>query len=224
MWGTAVATAMARNTLIASGRQPDDFAVAQTDRWLRTVEVETIPDAAGCLLGLGVTSDVMADSQRAIPGNLRRAHNASGGWGRGADTPATAFDTAAGRAGPATARERPTARALDLPRGGTAGRDRKGARVSRGAAARWQLAGDRARRQEQRGAAVLDNRVGAGGAARRREEDEPPGAPATARPGTPSPRGCRHSAMSQAASRRARRQGRSPAHRTSMNSPRRGAK
>ena len=36
-WGTAVATWMARSTLIASGREPDDFAVAQTDRWLRTV-------------------------------------------------------------------------------------------------------------------------------------------------------------------------------------------
>ena len=29
--------------LIASGRQPDDFAVAQTDRWLRTVEVKRSP-------------------------------------------------------------------------------------------------------------------------------------------------------------------------------------
>jgi hypothetical protein len=56
-WGTAVATWMARSTLIASGREPDDFAVAQTDRWLRTVDVETVPDAAGVVLGLGVTSD-----------------------------------------------------------------------------------------------------------------------------------------------------------------------
>ncbi|MDH4065511.1 MAG: hypothetical protein OEW19_14020, partial [Acidobacteriota bacterium] len=31
-WGTPVATWMARTTLIAAGRQPDDFAVAQTDR------------------------------------------------------------------------------------------------------------------------------------------------------------------------------------------------
>lgn len=35
-WGTAVATWMSRSTLVASGRGPDDFAVVQTDRWLRT--------------------------------------------------------------------------------------------------------------------------------------------------------------------------------------------
>jgi hypothetical protein len=95
-WGTAVATWMARSTLIASGREPDDFAVAQTDRWLRTVEVETVPDAAGVVLGLGVTSDVMADKQRAKYLNLLRfAQRESGGWG---PTPnaeySNAFDTA----------------------------------------------------------------------------------------------------------------------------------
>jgi hypothetical protein len=96
MWGTAVATAMARNTLIASGRQPDDFAVAQTDRWLRTVEVETVPDAAGVVLGLGVTSDVMADKQRAKYLNLLRfAQREGGGWGAAPNAEyATAFDTA----------------------------------------------------------------------------------------------------------------------------------
>jgi hypothetical protein len=96
MWGTAIATAMARNTLIASGRQPDDFAVAQTDRWLRTVDVETVPDAAGVVLGLGVTSDVMADKQRAKYLNLLRfAQRESGGWGAEPNAEyATAFDTA----------------------------------------------------------------------------------------------------------------------------------
>ena len=95
-WGTVVATWMARSTLINSGREPDDFAVAQTDRFLRTVEVTTVPDAAGVVLGLGVTSDVMADKQRARYLNLLRfAQRDSGGWG---DLPnaesATVFDTA----------------------------------------------------------------------------------------------------------------------------------
>jgi hypothetical protein len=95
-WGTAIATAMARNTLIASGRQPDDFAVAATDRWLRTVDVETVPDAAGIVLGLGVTSDVMADKQRAKYLNLLRfAQREGGGWGAEPNAEyATAFDTA----------------------------------------------------------------------------------------------------------------------------------
>jgi hypothetical protein len=95
-WGTAVATWIARTTLIASGREPDDFAVAQTDRWLRTVEVATVPDAAGVVLGLGVTSDVMADKQRATYLNLLRfAQRDSGGWGPVPNAEsATVFDTA----------------------------------------------------------------------------------------------------------------------------------
>jgi hypothetical protein len=95
-WGTAVATWMARSTLIASGREPDDFSVAQTDRWLRAVEVATVPDAAGVVLGLGVTSDVMADKQRAQYLNLLRfAQRDSGGWGPMPNAErATVFDTA----------------------------------------------------------------------------------------------------------------------------------
>jgi hypothetical protein len=95
-WGTAVATWVARSTLIASGREPDDFAVAQTDRWLRTADVETVPDAAGVVLGLGVTSDVMADKQRAKYLNLLRfAQRDTGGWGALPNAEyATAYDTA----------------------------------------------------------------------------------------------------------------------------------
>ncbi|MGE0464647.1 MAG: prenyltransferase/squalene oxidase repeat-containing protein [Vicinamibacterales bacterium] len=95
-WGTAVATWMARTTLIASGREPDDFAVAQADRWLRTAEASTVSDAAGIVLGLGVTSDVMADKQRATLLNmLRFAQREGGGWGAtpGAES-ATVYDTA----------------------------------------------------------------------------------------------------------------------------------
>jgi hypothetical protein len=95
-WGTAVATWVARSTLIASGREPDDFAVAQTDRWFRTAEASSIADAAGIVLGLGITSDVMADKQRATNLNLLRyAQRESGGWGAvPAAQSATVFDTA----------------------------------------------------------------------------------------------------------------------------------
>jgi hypothetical protein len=95
-WGTPVATWMARTVLIGAGREPDDFAVAQTDRFLRTVEAATVPDAAGVVLGLGVTSDVMADTQRAKYLNLLRfAQRDSGGWGGLPNAEkATVFDTA----------------------------------------------------------------------------------------------------------------------------------
>lgn len=94
-YGPALATWLARSTLIAAGREPDDFAVAQTDRWLRTYEVVHTADAAGVLLAMNVTSDVMADRQRAISLSiLRRAQGADGGWGPSADAPATVFHSA----------------------------------------------------------------------------------------------------------------------------------
>jgi len=95
-WGTSVATWMARATLIAAGREPDDFAVAQIDRWTRTAEVTSVSDAAGVVLGLGLTSDVMADKQRAAYLNLLRfAQRDSGGWGAEPNAEsATVFDTA----------------------------------------------------------------------------------------------------------------------------------
>lgn len=96
-YGTAVGTWLARSTLIAAGKQPDDFPVAQSDRWLRTAEILTVTDAVGVLLAMGVTSDVMADKQRALGLSiLRRAHQDSGGWGPAADAPATTFHTALG--------------------------------------------------------------------------------------------------------------------------------
>jgi len=94
-YGPALATWLARSTLIASGREPDDFAVAQTDRWLRTYEVVHTADAAGVLLAMNVTSDVMADKQRAISLSiLRRAQHPEGGFGPAADAAPTVFHSA----------------------------------------------------------------------------------------------------------------------------------
>ena len=169
-WGTAVATWMARSTLINAGREPDDFSVAQTDRWLRTVEVETVPDAAGVVLGLGVTSDVMADKQRARYLNLLRfAQRESGGWGPLPNAErATAFDTALVLLALAAARDRSAFGPFHLPRGGAEGGDWQGPRISREPAeSRRQLARDHAReRDDQRRAAPVHDRVGADGPAR----------------------------------------------------------
>ncbi|MCC7124623.1 MAG: hypothetical protein IT178_07230, partial [Acidobacteria bacterium] len=94
-WTTPAVTARARAALISSGRQPDDFAVAQTDRWSRTADVLTVADAAGVLLAMGVTSDVMADKQRALCLSfIRRGQQADGGWMPSADAPADAATTA----------------------------------------------------------------------------------------------------------------------------------
>jgi hypothetical protein len=94
-YGTALATASARSTLIAAGREPDDFAVAQIDRWMRTVEVANVIDAAAVVLGLGISEDVMGDKQRrqclAI---LREGQSKDGGWGPFVSAAPQVFDTA----------------------------------------------------------------------------------------------------------------------------------
>jgi hypothetical protein len=94
-YGTALATASARGTLIAAGREPDDFAVAQIDRWMRTVEVASVIDAAAVVLGLGISEDVMGDKQRRqCLSILREGQSKDGGWGPFVSAAPQAFDTA----------------------------------------------------------------------------------------------------------------------------------
>ncbi len=94
-YGTALATVSARATLIAAGREPDHFAVAQIDRWLRTVEVTRLLDASAVVLGLGTDMDVMAMRQRGTSLDFLRSHQAANGGfmpAPGADP--DVFDTA----------------------------------------------------------------------------------------------------------------------------------
>ena len=94
-WGSPLATAMARSTLIAAGREPDHFSVAQIDRYLRTVTVTNVLDAAAVVLGLGVEMDVMATTQRSRSLDLLRATQAeNGGWPPAAGGTPRAFETA----------------------------------------------------------------------------------------------------------------------------------
>jgi hypothetical protein len=94
-YGTLLATASARATLIASGREPDDFTIVQTDRFFRSVQVDNVVDAAAVLLGLDVSEDVMAENLRAqCLGILREGQAPSGGWGPFVTAPPQVFDTA----------------------------------------------------------------------------------------------------------------------------------
>lgn len=94
-WGNALATSMARSTLIASGREPDHFAVAQIDRWLRTVPVTNVLDAAAVVLGLGTEMDVMATTQRGRSLDLLRGtQSKDGGWPPQAGGTPRVFETA----------------------------------------------------------------------------------------------------------------------------------
>jgi hypothetical protein len=94
-FGPTLATALARSTLIAAGREPDHFAVAQIDRWLRTVEATSVHDAAGIVLGLGGELDVMSTKQRSACLEIIRAAEApNGGWGYQPGGSPQVFETA----------------------------------------------------------------------------------------------------------------------------------
>jgi hypothetical protein len=94
-YGSLLATASARATLIASGREPDEFSIVQIDRFFRSVQVENVIDAAAVILGLDVAEDVMAENLRAkCLGILRDGQAPGGGWGPFVTAPPQVFDTA----------------------------------------------------------------------------------------------------------------------------------
>ncbi len=94
-YGTILATWSARATLLASGKQPDDFSIVQADRWTRGLTVENALDASGVILALDLSSDVMAETlRRASLGIVRTAQAPGGGWGPEAGAPPQVFDTA----------------------------------------------------------------------------------------------------------------------------------
>ena len=93
-YGTTLATWSALATLKRGG---DDFtsAVARGERWLRELEVRTLLDAAGVVLGLGAATDRAAVRQRqACLDLIVQGAAPSGGWGAYLTTPTEPFDTA----------------------------------------------------------------------------------------------------------------------------------
>jgi hypothetical protein len=94
-YGTILATASARASLVASGREPDDFAVVQIDRYVRGLTPESVIDAAAALLALDQSDDVMASKLRATCLSIIRNGQApSGGWGPYVTAPPQVFDSA----------------------------------------------------------------------------------------------------------------------------------
>ena len=95
-YGEIIATWSARSTLIASGIQPDFFSVVQADRWIRGITPENVLDAAGTVLALELSSDVMAENlRRTCLSILRQGQSAeSGGWGPYVTAAPQVFDTA----------------------------------------------------------------------------------------------------------------------------------
>lgn len=95
-YGPIIATWSARSTLIASGIQPDFFSIVQADRWIRGITPENVLDAAGTILALELSSDVMAENlRRNCLSILRQGQSAeTGGWGPYLTAAPQVFDTA----------------------------------------------------------------------------------------------------------------------------------
>lgn len=94
-YGTILATASARTSLIASGIQPDNFTIVQIDKWIRGLTPENVIDAAGTVLALELSSDVMAENlRRNCLSILRQGQSPEGGWGPYVTAAPQVFDTA----------------------------------------------------------------------------------------------------------------------------------
>ncbi len=94
-YGTIIATWSARSSLVASGVQPDNFTIVQTDRWIRGVMPENVLDASATILALELSSDVMAENlRRNCLSILRNGQSPAGGWGPYVTAAPQVFDTA----------------------------------------------------------------------------------------------------------------------------------
>jgi hypothetical protein len=85
-YGTALATYMARRTLLAAGRTRFAAAIGRATRWLAAAKPESTLDAAALLLALPGRTDCQK--------LLLAAQTSDGGWGAQPKMPAEAFDTA----------------------------------------------------------------------------------------------------------------------------------
>jgi len=85
-YGTALATVLARNSLIAFGAKENARAIASADRWIATAQPASLTDAAALLWGSTARNDCRE--------RLLGAQTSDGGWGPQPKLPAEAFDTA----------------------------------------------------------------------------------------------------------------------------------
>jgi hypothetical protein len=94
-YGTALATAFAHRTLVAS-RQPSLAGrIARAERWLARVEADNVPDAAAIVFAnAGGSGAPAARNWRLAIGILQKGQGRSGGWGPYITSPAEPFDTA----------------------------------------------------------------------------------------------------------------------------------
>jgi Squalene-hopene cyclase C-terminal domain len=94
-YGSCLATYLCRRTLATADRERFRGAIAAADRWLRTVTVHNVMDAAAVLLALADAADdkVAAQRQRCLQ-LIRKGEDKDGGWGPYVNSAPESFDTA----------------------------------------------------------------------------------------------------------------------------------
>jgi hypothetical protein len=94
-YGTALATHVARRTLVRADPKKYRDAAARAEAWLLALEVKTVADAAAVLLALdGVGGDDAAKQRRRCLEVIRKGQSKDGGWGPYVESASEPFDTA----------------------------------------------------------------------------------------------------------------------------------
>ncbi len=93
-YGTALATAFARRTLVRSGLESYRDAAARASSWLSALTVENTPDAVAIVLAAVDGPGIAPASQQRALEFLMKTQGRDGGWGPYATSPAENFDTA----------------------------------------------------------------------------------------------------------------------------------
>lgn len=93
--GNPLATVLARRTLYRADSKSHRERIAAADRWLRSIPVKTVLDAAAVTLGLADAKDDDARAQRErCLALIRKGEAKAGGWGPYVTSPPEPFDTA----------------------------------------------------------------------------------------------------------------------------------
>jgi hypothetical protein len=94
-YGTALATALARQVLRQNDSRRYRPQIARADQWLRKTEVKNVLHAAGVLLGLAGSRDDQARAQQdKCLALIRKGQGRDGGWGPYVTAASEPFDTA----------------------------------------------------------------------------------------------------------------------------------
>ncbi len=94
-YGTALATALAQQTLRNTDSREYDDAIVAAERWFERTEAKTVLDAAGTLLGLASDGgDAAGARRRQCLDVIRAGRSDDGGWGPFINAPPDVFDTA----------------------------------------------------------------------------------------------------------------------------------